>query len=106
LEKGVLVSASIERDVELIEREFGRLEERSVGAKRQSLSEYEFDQCAAEARVKLGAELTGALLARAGQRFGWPIPPEHRVRVAALLGFALSRRGDEENGGDVWRRKG
>jgi hypothetical protein len=86
------VSAAIERDAEAIEREFDRLDERNGGPRRQqqSLSEYEFDQCAAEAKVKLGEELTLALLTRAGRRFGWPIPSQHRVRVAALFGLALS----------------
>jgi hypothetical protein len=75
-----------------------KIQERAGGPRRQlqSLSDYEFDQVVAEVNIKLGTRLTIPLLTVAAQRFGWPIPLEHRHAVAALLGLALQMTGDRD----------
>jgi hypothetical protein len=93
-----LLMLAITRESKAIVEEFDRHEECRGAAKRRRppLPRSEFDQCVAEANVKLGEELANALLMRAAGRFGWPIPAKHRARVAALLGFALLPTDEEK----------
>lgn len=61
----------------------GVLGEKPVTGK--PVSQYEFDQVFAEAKVKFGLEFTAMVLSDAASRFGWPIPPDRRRDTFKIL---------------------
>jgi hypothetical protein len=51
------------------------------------MTQYDFDQCFAEAVHRIGRDPVALYLTAAARRLGWPIPPEHRRQI--VLGLAI-----------------
>ena len=59
------------------------------------MQETEFEQVVAEAVHRIGQPLVEAFLIEAAGQVGWPIPPERRLRVGALLALMVRAVEDE-----------
>jgi hypothetical protein len=55
-------------------------------------TEYEFDQLAAEAVVRIGRPIVAAYLISASNDVGWPIPASDRVRGGAGLALLVQQQ--------------
>jgi hypothetical protein len=49
------------------------------------MTDYDFDQCFAEAIHRIGEGPVFRYLEAAARRVGWPIPPEHRHQIITGL---------------------